>query len=75
MPFVSQGFFQEQVVRNGKLVENINTKSMAASGNNGKVNYLIEGNKNDKKFRFTNMRSKKRRAKKARKTKRKTSKK
>jgi hypothetical protein len=65
MPFVSQGFFQERVVRNGKMVENINAKSMAASGNNGKVNYLIEGNKNNKKFRFTNMRSKKRRAKKA----------
>ena len=65
MPFVSQGFFQERVVRNGKMVENINAKSMATSGNNGKVNYLIEGNKNNKKFRFTNMRSKKRRAKKA----------
>jgi hypothetical protein len=72
MPFVSQGFFQERVVRNGKMVENINAKSMAASGNNGKVNYLIEGNKNNKKFRFTNVRSKKRRAKK---TKRRTNKK
>jgi hypothetical protein len=72
MPFLSQGFFQERVVRNGKLVENINAKSVAASGNNGKVNYLIEGNKNNKKFRFTNARSKKRRAKKA---KRRTSKK
>lgn len=72
MPFLSQGFFQERVVRNGKLVENINAKSVAASGNNGRVNYLIEGNKNNKKFRFTNVRSKKRRAKK---TKRRTSKK
>lgn len=55
MSFISKGFFQERIVKNGKLVEDVNANSFATNAS-GKLNYIVEGKKNNKKFTFTNMR-------------------
>lgn len=54
MSFISKGFFQERIVKNGKLVEDVNANSFATNAS-GKLNYFVEGKKNNKKFTFTNM--------------------
>jgi len=55
MSFISKGFFQERIVKNGKLVEDVNANSFATNAS-GKLNYFVEGKKNNKKFTFTNIR-------------------
>jgi hypothetical protein len=57
MSFISKGVFQERIVKNGKLVEDVNANSFATNAS-GKFNYFVEGKKNNKKFTFTNMRAK-----------------
>ncbi len=54
MSLFSTGFFQEKVVKNGKVVTDINMNSVVKRDNN-RTKYIVQGKKNNKPFIITNM--------------------